>query len=243
MRQRKAKDLDKRLQECSEYIVPLPADGGHSHAEVGGREPLFQTEEHEAVLRSLWAECFPARRNLYLEIGCGKGDFIIQKAAEDTKSDFLAIEGQETVILRALEKVKEPQEEAGREPLQNLKFMMTFVDHMSDYFLENQLSGVYLNFSDPWPKARHAKRRLTYRKRLLDYGWALKPGGFLEIKTDNDSLYEFTLEELEAVGYEITEQTTDLHHSDYAARLVMTEYEKKFRSRGKNINYVKAIVP
>ena len=127
--------------------------------------------------------------------------------------------------------------------LQNLKFMLTFVDHMSDYFLENQLSGVYLNFSDPWPKARHAKRRLTYRKRLLDYGWAVRPGGFIEIKTDNDPLYAFTLEELEAVGYEIVEQTADLHHSDYAARLVMTEYEKKFHSRGKNINYVKALVP
>ena len=102
---------------------------------------------------------------------------------------------------------------------------------------------MYLNFSDPWPKARHAKRRLTYRKRLLDYGWAVRPGGFIKIKTDNDPLYAFTLEELEAVGYEIVEQTADLHHSDYAARLVMTEYEKKFHSRGKNINYVKALVP
>lgn len=185
MRQRKAKDLDKRLQECSEYIVPLPEDGGRSYGEIGSKEPTFQTPEHEAALRALWKECFPRQRDLYLEIGCGKGDFITRKAAKDPASDFLAIEGQETVILRAL----------------------------------------------------------TYRKRLLDYGWAVKPGGFIEIKTDNDPLYAFTLEELEAVGYEIVEQTTDLHHSDYAARLVMTEYEKKFHSRGKNINYVKALVP
>lgn len=248
MRQRKAKDLDKRLQECRDYIVPLPEGGGRSYGEIGGKAPSAQSPEHEAALRELWAHCFPRQRDLYLEIGCGKGDFITQKAAEDPESDFLAIEGQETVILRALEKAcgTEPVELTGgvkREPLQNLKFMMVFVDHMSDYFLENQLSGVYLNFSDPWPKARHAKRRLTYRKRLLDYGWAIRPGGFLEIKTDNDPLYAFTLEELEAVGYEIVEQTTDLHHSDYAAQYVMTEYEKKFHSRGKNINYVKALVP
>ena len=163
VRQRKAKDLDKRLQECSEYIVPLPEDGGRSYGEIGSKEPTFQTPEHEAALRALWKECFPRQRDLYLEIGCGKGDFITRKAAKDPASDFLAIEGQETVILRALEKAKGmptagQTEEAGQGPLQNLKFMMTFVDHMSDYFLENQLSGVYLNFSDPWPKARHAKR-------------------------------------------------------------------------------------
>ncbi len=248
MRQRKAKDLNRRLQECSEYIVPLPEGGGRSYGQIGGRASSFQTSEHEAALHALWEECFPRQRDLYLEIGCGKGDFITRKAAKDPVSDFLAVEGQETVILRALEKARGmtpegQKEEAGREPLQNLKFMLTFVDHMSDFFLENQLSGVYLNFSDPWPKARHAKRRLTYRKRLLDYGWAIKPGGFIEIKTDNDPLYDFTLEELETVGYEIAEQTTDLHHSNYAARLVMTEYEKKFHSRGKNINYVKALVP
>ena len=154
MRQRKAKDLDKRLQECSDYIVPLPEDGGRSYGEIGSKDPNFQSPEHEAALRQLWKACFPRQRDLYLEIGCGKGDFITRKAAKDPASDFLAIEGQETVILRALEKAKgltseELPDEAGREPLQNLKFMLTFVDHMSDYFLENQLSGVYLNFSDP----------------------------------------------------------------------------------------------
>ena len=106
MRQRKAKDLDKRLQECSEYIVSLPEDGGRSYGEIGSKEPTFQTPEHEAALRALWKECFPRQRDLYLEIGCGKGDFITRKAAKDPASDFLAIEGQETVILRALEKAK-----------------------------------------------------------------------------------------------------------------------------------------
>ena len=223
MRQRKAKDLEKRLQECSGYLIENPGEGSRDY---------FDRKDE--------------KRELFLEIGCGKGQFILKKAADNPDADFIAVEGQETVILRALEKAKEHDEAQGADgnaALSNLKFMLTFVHSMDELFDPGQLSGIYLNFSDPWPKARHAKRRLTYRKRLLDYGWAVKPGGFIEIKTDNDPLYAFPLEELEAVGYEIVEQTTDLHHSDYAARLVMTEYEKKFHSRGKNINYVKALVP
>lgn len=239
MRQRKAKDLEKRLRECSEYIVDPPQYGERFRGDVGSENPQVHRTEHDAMLRSFWDEYFPRRTDLYLEIGCGKGDFIIQKALDDPASDFLAIEGQETVVLRALEKCIE----AGRSALPNIRFMITFVDHMSDFFLPNQLSGVYLNFSDPWPKARHAKRRLTYRGRLSDYAWAVKPGGFIEIKTDNDDLYAFTLDEIKAVGYEIAEQTADLHGSEYTARLVMTEYEKRFHGRGKNINYVKVIVP
>ena len=273
MRQRKAKDLDKRLRECSDYIVPLPEDGGRSYGEIGSKDPNFQSPEHEAALRQLWEACFPRQRDLYLEIGCGKGDFITRKAAKDPASDFLAIEGQETVILRALEKAKgltseELPDEARREPLQNLKFMLTFVDHMSDYFLENQLSGVYLNFSDPWPKARHAKRRLTYHKRLQNYKQVLQTGGFIEFKTDNEALFEFTLEEIKQCGYPIVEMTRDLHRSaaaeprhlltetggfgcthparhaevgSYAekSRTFLTEYEAKFSAQGKNINFVR----
>ncbi|MFR4797472.1 MAG: tRNA (guanine(46)-N(7))-methyltransferase TrmB, partial [Lentihominibacter sp.] len=113
---------------------------------------------------------------------------------------------------------------------------------MDEFFDEGQLSGIYLNFSDPWPKARHAKRRLTHRDRLKDYGWALKKGGFIEFKTDNDDLYDFTLEEIDAAGYEIAEQTRDLHSSEYPSKDITTEYEDKFSGRGKNINYVKIIV-
>ena len=117
--------------------------------------------------------------------------------------------------------------------LTNLKFMLTFVHTMDELFDEGQLSGIYLNFSDPWPKARHAKRRLTHRERLKDYAWALKKGGFIEMKTDNDDLYDFTLREIAAAGYEIVEQTRDLHSSSFESRLTTTEYEDKFSSRGK----------
>lgn len=218
MRQRKAKDLEKRLEACREYMI--------SDAE------------------SKQKKYFDGSRELFLEIGCGKGQFIVKKAAENPDADFIAVEGQETVILRALEKAVEFDRHAtaeGSKRLPNLKFKMTFIHDMSEMFEDGQLSGIYLNFSDPWPKARHAKRRLTYRERLADYGRALKRGGFLEIKTDNDELYDFTLQELEAVGCTITEQTRDLHASGYDARLTTTEYEDKFSGRGKNINYVRAV--
>ena len=234
MRQRKAKDLDKRLAQCSGYMVNAEDGSLQAFCESGG--------------------------NLYVEIGCGKGQFIIKKAAADPDSRFLAIEGQETVILRAAEKAMcvagetdWPENVPGEErmegvsaALNNLKFVNCFVEHMEDLFHANQLSGIYLNFSDPWPKARHAKRRLTYRDRLADYAWALKPGGFIEIKTDNDDLFAFTMEEIAELGtlLRAEEVTTDLHGAQhpYAASAITTEYEDKFVAKGKNINYVRVVV-
>ncbi|MDO4485631.1 MAG: tRNA (guanosine(46)-N7)-methyltransferase TrmB [Bacillota bacterium] len=212
MRQRKAKNLKEKLERCSEYIIEAPCP--------------------EAC-----RTCFDGEGPLFLEIGCGKGSFIIKKALENPDRNYIAVEGQETVLLRALEKAMEVP---GGIP--NLKFMMTFIHSMDEFFEEGQLDGIYLNFSDPWPKARHAKRRLTWRGRLMDYKWALKPGGFIEFKSDNDQLYEFTMDEIEAAGLDVAEKTTDLHSSSYESRLTTTEYEEKFRSRGKNINYVKVVV-
>ena len=237
MRQRRAKDMEQRLASCSDLMVEYPSPGA-------------------------WEKAFPdangKRPKLYLEIGCGKGQFIIQKALADPENNYLAVEGQETVILRALEKTRAASGEAvindkikiadEKREIPNLKFACAFVNEMSDLFNEDQLAGIYLNFSDPWPKARHAKRRLTYRARLMDYSWALEDGGFIEIKTDNDGLYEFTLEEIEelnrvdGVKFEITEQTRDLHLSDYESKNFVTEYEQKFNEAGKNINYVKVII-
>ena len=252
MRQRKAKDLETRLARCSGYMVYK--DDGSLQAYCVGT-----TGAQTAGTGSAAAGAGTAG-DLYVEIGCGKGQFIIKKAASDPDGRYLAIEGQETVILRAAEKAMcvsgetdWPENVPGEErmegvsaKLDNLKFVNCFVEHMADFFEENQLTGVYLNFSDPWPKARHAKRRLTYHKRLTDYAWALKPGGFIEIKTDNDDLFEFTLEEIEGAGpmLRITEMTRDLHDPDcpYAAKEITTEYEDKFAAKGKNINYVRVEV-
>lgn len=216
MRQRKAKDLESRLERCSGYMVKSLSEG-------------------------FWDECFEEKRELFLEIGCGKGNFIIKKACDNPDKNFIAAEGQETVILRALEKTASV--ENGGMKIENLKFMPFFIERIRDVFSENSLSGIYLNFSDPWPKARHAKRRLTHRKRLMDYAGVLKSGGFIEFKTDNDGLFEFSLEEIEACGGKIEEMTRDLHRSGYLSRYTTTEYEEKFKSRGKNINYVRFTLP
>ena len=215
MRQRKAKDLDRRLEECAELMIDNP-------------EP------------DKWQEYFGRDANTFVEIGCGKGNFIIKKAMDNPECNFVAIEGQETVILRAMEKVLELREEGV--PLDNLRFMCTFVNDMRDLFASESLAGIYLNFSDPWPKARHAKRRLTHRNRLMNYGQVVKEGGFVEFKTDNDDLFEFTLEEIGETNYAIMEQTRNLHGSQYDSRLTMTEYEHKFYEQGKNINYVKIML-
>ncbi|MDD6190461.1 MAG: tRNA (guanosine(46)-N7)-methyltransferase TrmB [Firmicutes bacterium] len=216
MRQRKAKDLENKLDAYGEILV---------------REPSPKA----------WADAFApgVEGDLYVEIGCGKGKFAVKKAADNPEDRFVAIEGQGTVMLRALAKA----EEAGLPG--NLRFTLAFVNGMEALFEESSLAGVYLNFSDPWPKARHEKRRLTYWERLLDYAWAVRNGGFIEIKTDNDSLFEFTIEQIEEKcreTLEIIELTRDLHGSEYESRFTMTEYEEKFSGKGKNINYVKVTV-
>ena len=215
MRQRKAKDLDRRLEECAELMIDNP-------------EP------------DKWQEYFGRDANTFVEIGCGKVNFIIKKAMDNPECNFVSIEGQETVILRAMEKVLALREEGV--PLDNLRFMCTFVNDMRDLFASESLAGIYLNFSDPWPKARHAKRRLTHHNRLMNYGQVVKEGGFVEFKTDNDDLFEFTLEEIGETNYAIMEQTRNLHGSQYDSRLTMTEYEHKFYEQGKNINYVKIML-
>ncbi|MBQ9060158.1 MAG: tRNA (guanosine(46)-N7)-methyltransferase TrmB [Firmicutes bacterium] len=241
MRQRKVKNLDEKLQAVSEFMVEEPAP-------------------------EIWAEVFGAAdgsRPLYLEIGCGKGDFLLQQARNHPEADFIGIEGQASVVLRALEKAAAASEEAGTADQAageeagaadweagapslcgNLRFVCAFVNGLEELFEPGSLSGIYLNFSDPWPKGRHAKRRLTYRGRLRDYAKALKPGGFIAVKTDNDPLFDFTLKEIAACGWTPVEETRDLHGEgcDYEARLVTTEYERKFRDAGKTINYVKVII-
>lgn len=209
MRQRSIKNLDEKLELNSSFLIREPR-------EVKGK----------------WAEVFGNDNPIYLEIGCGKGQFIYSYASQNPDKNYIAIEGQENVVLRALEKA-----EAGG--LKNLRIFIDFVQDIKDYFEEGELAGVYLNFSDPWPKARHAKRRLTYHKRLANYKEIICEEGCIEFKTDNEGLFEFTLEEIQLGEFEMVEMSRDLHNSDFDAKNITTEYEDKFRNGGKNINYVK----
>ena len=218
MRQRKPKDLEKRIDECGAFLVRDPGPEAWARSFSGNGSSTSEG----------------ARRRLYVEIGCGKGDFIVAKAMDDPASNYLGIEGQESVLLRALEKATWLADSVSG----NLRFAGVYVRSMKDLFAEGSLDGIYLNFSDPWPKKRHYKRRLTWRGRLKEYAWALRPGGVIEVKTDNDDLFEFTLEEVEAMGWVPEVVTRDLHNTDLEARLTMTEYEKKYHKAGKSINYL-----
>ena len=190
--------------------------------------------ESSTDLRERSAESRPSEseRALYAELGCGKGRFLAEMAERHPDALFLGIEGHQGVLLRAAQKLSEQE-------ISNARLLCAYVHDIRDFFAEGELDGLYLNFSDPWPKARHEKRRLTHRAYLASYRDVVRQGGFLAFKTDNDGLFEFTLEEIEAEGYDILEMSRDLHHSEYAADNVMTEYEARFSENGKTINYVK----
>lgn len=209
MRQRNIKNLEAKLELNSGFLIDNPR-----------------------AAKGRWAEVFGNDAPIYLEIGCGKGKFIMGHAAAHPENNYIAIEGQSNVALRALEKAQGAEQN-------NLRIFIDYVHDLKDYFDQGELSGIYLNFSDPWPKARHAKRRLTYRERLLNYKEVLGAGGVIEFKSDNDGLYAFTLEEITEAGLAILEQTTNLHNSEFDSKNFTTEYEDKFSAAGKNINYVK----
>lgn len=212
MRQRKLKDLDERLEQLNSWRVKNPEN-----------------------MKGKWNEFLGNENDIFLEIGCGKGRFITNMANQSAKDNYIAIEGQGSVILRAMEK-------AEGLALENIKFLDVFMADIRDYFNENELAGIYLNFSDPWPKARHAKRRLTYRENIRKYEEVIRPGGFIQVKTDNDGLYAFTIAEFNELNMDIAEQTTNLHSSEFAVDNIMTEYEEKFSGMGKNINYCKIVL-
>lgn len=210
MRHRKVKNLEPRMEAVRHYIV-----------------------EDAKENKGRWREFFGAGADsrLYMELGCGKGKFLCAHAQADQEAHFIGIEGLDAVLIRGLER-------ADAEQIGNIRFVMDFVSDIRDYFADGELDGIYLNFSDPWPKPRHEKRRFTYGNTLLKYGEILKAGGFVAFKTDNEELFAYSLDEIQRLELNIEEMSRDLHASDYAAKTFTTEYEEKFNSRGKNINYV-----
>lgn len=168
-------------------------------------------------------------RLLAAEIGCGKGNFVLGMAEKHPERYFVAFEKVPDVIVTAMEKVKA----AG---IQNVIFVLDDAERLTDIFAPGELEEIYLNFSDPWPKKKHAKRRLTYRAFLERYKLILKDGGKICFKTDNRPLFDFSLEEFEAAGIPLSDVTYDLHHSPYEADNVHTEYEDTFSAKGFPIN-------
>lgn len=182
-----------------------------------------------------WFQVFENDRPLYLELGCGKGKFLVELAEKNPQNNYIGVEGQEKVLLRAAQRASE-------KGLENITFVCEFLRHPEDCFEKDEISGIYLNFSDPWPKARHAKRRLTHTRFLEGYKKFLKPEGELQFKTDNDDLFDFSVEEILAGGFTLLELSYDLHATIFNAREVTTEYEEKFKQWGKKIKYLKCRV-
>lgn len=172
-------------------------------------------------------------KTLCLEIGCGKGTFVCETAKRNPDKFFIAVEKVRDVMVMAMEKAKNAE-------LSNVVFADIDAEKLGEVFEENELSEIYLNFSDPWPKKKHAKRRLTYRNFLELYRKILSPDGTVFFKTDNRPLFDFSLEELEFCGYKMSDITYDLHNSEYAKDNVITEYEANFSAKGFTINRVVA---
>lgn len=177
-----------------------------------------------------WADVFGNDRPVYIEIGMGKGKFITTLAKNNPDINYVGIEKYSSVLLRAVEK----QDELC---LPNLKFIRMDAENITAVFGKGEVAGIYLNFSDPWPKDRHAKRRLTSKEFFARYDVILAPDGCVEFKTDNRSLFDFSVEEIGSTKWELTAVTYDLHNdSRLCENNIMTEYEERFSSMGVPIN-------
>ena len=229
MRVRKKRNGERRLAACSYMLVKSPSEAFGGNASHDSAQDGIQKDVKDGTQDG-------TERPLCLEIGCGKGKFITETALRHPDCDFIAMELVTDVILLAMARAAAMP---GGLP-QNLRFINGNAAQITEIFEPNSVSTIFLNFSDPWPKARHAKRRLTYRSFLEQYKNILADGGELIIKTDNDGFFEFSVSELTENGWILDSLTHDLHGSPYAADNVMTEYETAFSARGKNINYVRA---
>lgn len=180
-------------------------------------------------LRGKWSSLFHNEHPLHIEIGMGKGQFIHELAASNPDINYIGIEMYSSVLYRALEKRAESE-------LQNLFFLRFDAKYLADIFDHGEVSRIYLNFSDPWPKDRHAKRRLTSAGFLTIYNEILTSDGFIQFKTDNRDLFDFSVETVEESAlWNINEITYDLHHSEFLESNIMTEYESRFVAEGKPI--------
>lgn len=180
--------------------------------------------------RGRWQSFFENENPLHIEIGMGKGKFIHTLAALNPAVNYIGIEMYSSVLYRAIEKRQETD-------LPNLYFIRMDARNLRDVFAPSEISRIYLNFSDPWPKERHAKRRLTSPRFLEIYDEILEKDGVICFKTDNRNLFDYSLETIQDTHpWQLKDVTFDLHDSPYAAQNVMTEYEEKFSSRGMPIH-------
>lgn len=205
MRLRNIKGADEAI-ENSEYCIKQPE-----------------------TLKGSWQSVFPSKQPIHIEVGMGKGRFIMDLATANPDINYIGIERYTSVLYRAIQKME-------LAPLPNLRFLCIDAATLPEIFDKEEVSRIYLNFSDPWPKDRHAKRRLTSREFFARYDLILAKDGRVEFKTDNQELFTFSLEEIPEAGWKLIASTRDLHHDAVLNEgNIMTEYEEKFSSLGNPI--------
>ena len=212
MRMRKKKNLIPRMERCEAQLI---------------REP--------EAYRGRWRDLMPSAREVRLELGCGKGRFTAETAAAESDVLLIAVEMVPDAMVVAMERCVG----AG---LTNAYFVDANASRLPDFFAPGEIDRIYINFCDPWPGKRHAKRRLTHENFLRLYRQVLKDGGEIWFKTDNQPLFEFSVEEFPRFGFTLSEVTRDLHANGVVG--VMTDYEAKFHEQGQPINrLVATMVP
>ena len=190
-----------------------------------------QPEQWKGKWRTKFQDC----KDIFLEIGVGKGQFLYELSKRNPKSAYIGMEKLDALLIQSCQR-------AERESLKNICFMGKNASCLEEYFEENELDGIYLNFSDPWKKSKQAKRRLTHGLMLEKYEKVCRNGAILEFKTDNEELFEFSLGCLKESQYEIIFLTYDLHQEESCEDNIVTEYEMNFLNLGKKICKVKCIL-
>ena len=204
MRMRKKPNLGPRMERCARFLVDMP-------------------EEH----RGRWRELKPDAQVVWLELGCGKGRFTAEMAEQNPDVLYLAVERVPDAMIVAMER-------CAAKGLANVFFVDGDAARLRDYFAPDEVDRLFINFCDPWPSNRHAKRRLTHRDFLVLYRGILKDGGQIHFKTDNRDLFEYSLFQFPKAGYVLSEVTRNLH--EHGVQGVMTDYEEKFHLLGTPIN-------
>lgn len=205
----------------------------------GARDRISNSEcviKEPRELKGKWNTLFGNDNPIYIEIGMGKGQFIMENARRNPDINYVGIEKFSSVLVRAIEK-----KENAEDKLDNLVFLRFDAEYIEEIFEKDEVDRIYLNFSDPWPKDRHAKRRLTSKEFFARYNNILTKEGKVIFKTDNRDLFDFSLEQVVEANWILVNKTYDLHNSEYVEGNIMTEYEERFVNEGIKINRMEVI--